>query len=295
MSWVLFSILSAVLLAIATIIDKYVLDKWVKKPIVPIIVLSSIGLIAGIVTFLIKGFQFLPIKFLILLFIAGVFGVMAVLFYFKALKIEEASKIAPLFYVSPLFIAILAAIFLGEIFTPMKYAGIFLIVIGAFLISFKNIKKFHFGKGALFIIIGSFLFSINMIITKYTLNFYDYWTIFGYQKFIGFIVAIPLIIIGFKYLISTIKTNGEKALAFMSLSEIITVISTFLVTMASAIGFVTLVGVISEVTPFFVFIFTLLLSLFLPRILKEEFGKKSIIIKVISLVLMFAGVILVAT
>jgi len=81
----------------------------------------------------------------------------------------------------------------------------------------------------------------------------------------------------------------------MSLSEIITVISTFLVTMASAIGFVTLVGVISEVTPFFVFIFTLLLSLFLPRILKEEFGKKSIIIKVISLVLMFAGVILVAT
>ena len=133
MSWILFSILAALTWAVVNTVDKYILTKWVRNPIVPVMILGVVGLIASILVYIFHGFYYLSIQNIVLALIVGVLFVLICFFYFKAVKLEEVSRVIPLFYLSPLFVLIFAAISLGEIFTPIKYLGIFEVEAGIFL------------------------------------------------------------------------------------------------------------------------------------------------------------------
>lgn len=58
--------------------------------------------------------------------------------YFQALKLGEASRVAPLDKLSVVFVAILAAIFLGERLDPKGWLGVAMIGGGAALLAFRR-------------------------------------------------------------------------------------------------------------------------------------------------------------
>lgn len=58
--------------------------------------------------------------------------------YFQALKLGEASRVAPLDKLSVVFVAVLAAIFLGERMDIKGWAGVGLIAAGAVLIALRR-------------------------------------------------------------------------------------------------------------------------------------------------------------
>ncbi len=293
MSWILFSILAALTWAIVNTVDKYILTKWVRKPIVPVMILGIIGVLASILVYLFHGFSTLSYLNIALAFVAGIFYILMSIFYFKAVKVEEISRVVPLFYLTPLFVLILAAIFLGEIFTPLKYLGIFLLVIGAILISSKNFIKISFGKAFWFMVLSSLALSISAVMTKYLLNFADFWTIFSWTR-IGMIFAlIPIFYFSFPDLMSTVKEYGKKVVGVMFLNESINVVGVLLITIATAVGYITLVNALSSIQPFFVLSFAVILSIFYPKILKEEISKSTVLQKLIAIILMFVGAILI--
>lgn len=293
MSWILFSILAALIWALVSIVDKYILTKWIKKPITPVIILGIISLLASILIYLFHGFSALSFINIVLAFVAGVFYILMTIFYFKAVKIEEISRVVPLFYLTPLFISIFAAIFLGEIFTPLKYFGIFFLIIGAILISSKNFIKINFGKAFWLMILSSLASSLNAVITKYLLNFSDFWTIFAYTRIGTIFALIPVTYFSFYDLTSAIKKHGKKVVVVISVNEIINLIGILLITIATAIGYVTLVNSLSSIEPFFVLLFAIILSIFYPTILKEEINKTNVLLKLIAIIFMFLGVILI--
>jgi transporter family protein len=57
--------------------------------------------------------------------------------YFRALKIGEAAKVAPIDKLSVVFVAIIAATFLGEKLSPVNWLGVTLIAAGAVLVALK--------------------------------------------------------------------------------------------------------------------------------------------------------------
>jgi len=228
-----------------------------------------------------------------LAFVTGILYILSMLFYFKAVKIEEISRVVPLFYLTSLFVSILAAVFLGEIFTPVKYLGIFLLIIGAILVSSKNFIKFGFGKAFWLMIAASLVLSVNVIITKYLLDFADFLTIFSYIRIGAFFALIPIFCFSFKDLISTVREHGKKVIIVISLNEILNLVGVLLITIAMTKGYVTLVNALSSVQPFFVLLFAVILSIFYPKILKEEIGKSAVLLKLIAITLMFIGVILI--
>jgi len=293
MLWILFSILAALVWAIVSIVDKYIFTKWIRKPVIPLMILGVIGLVASFFVYLFHGFSYLSYFNIALAFVAGILYVIGILFYFKAVKIEEISRVIPLLYLSSLFVSILAAIFLGEIFTPIKYLGIFLLIIGAILVSSKNFIKFGFGKAFWFMIVTSLALSVDAVITKYLLNFADFWTIFSYIRIGAFFALIPIFYFSFKDLIFVVREHGKKVIIVISLNEILSVVSVLFITIATAIGYVTLVNALSSVEPFFVLLFAVILSIFYPKILKEEIGKSAVLLKLIAITLMFVGVILI--
>ena len=62
---------------------------------------------------------------------------MSWLCYFRALKLGEASRVAPVDKLSVVFIAIFAAMFLGERLSPQATAGVALIATGAVLVAWQ--------------------------------------------------------------------------------------------------------------------------------------------------------------
>lgn len=292
--WILFSILATLIWAIGSIIDKFVFTRWVVKPIILVVIMGIFGLLASLIIYLTQGFAELSNTNILIAILAGIFYVLAYLFYFKAVKIEEISRVIPLCFLTNFFILFFAYIFLGEILTSQKYLGVFFLVIGAMLISQKDKISFAFNKAFWLMVLSSGAIAAGIIITKYLLDFADFWTVFSYTKGIGMMIALlPIIYLNFGDLVGEIKKNGKKAIGMMSTSEILNVFASLSITIAISAGSVTLVNALSSIQPFIVLIFALIISIFYPTIFKEDLKKANIFIKVIATILMFIGVILI--
>jgi len=293
MSWIFLSILAALIWSVVNIFDKYILSKLVEKPIVPVIVMGIIGLIASAAIFVTLGFQPLSAVNILLAILAGILYALDTFLYFHAVKIEEISRVIPLFYLMPLFILVIAALFLGEVFTPIKYLGIILLVAGAMFVS-SNKLFFNLGKAFWLMVLASLLLAINQVITKYLLGFADFWTIFGYIRIGTFIALVPAVITNIESFKSIYRKQGLRPFGFISVSESLNMLGVLLITLAAAAGSITLVNALSSVQPFFVLIFTIIISIFYSQILKEEIKKSVVVRKVVAILVMFVGVLLIS-
>lgn len=295
MLWVIFSILAALCWAIVNTVDKYIITKWVKTPIVPLVVMGFIDIIVAVLIFALKGFSELSYFYILLTLLAGGIYVGASFVYFKAIKKDEISRLVPLYQLEPLFVLLLATIFLGEFFIPLKYLGIFLLVAGSFLISYRPSKGIKFGRSIKFMIFAVFIFAVNAVFIKYLLNFADYWTIFSYARIGSFLALVPVIYFSIPELKETVRKHGKKTLAIMSANSVLNVLGVFFITIAASLGFITLVRALTSLQPFFVLLFAIILSIFFPKILKEDINKKTIVLKVIAIILLIAGALIIVS
>ncbi len=291
MSWIIFSILAAITWALVNLIDKCFLVKHVKKPIILVIILSIVGAFIGPLIYFVNGFSELSYLHMFLSLFVGVFYILTTFFYFKAIMIEEISRIVPLFYLTQIFIALFAAVFLGEVFSFTKYLGIFLLILGAILISTKKISKISLGKAFWYMVFGSLSSAIADVLTKYLLNYSDYWTIFSYSRLGTFLFIAPIFFIKSKDIALLIKR--PKIFGMVSFNEVLNLVGVLFVTIAASIGYITFVRALSTLNSFFVLVFTILLSIFFPKILKEEINRSTILLKAVSIVLIFIGFILI--
>jgi transporter family protein len=291
--WILFAVLAAFFWAINNMIDKFILTKWVKQPFVLLIVLALIGLISGAVVYVAHGIDHLSTFGIVLALVAGIFSIVMTATYFKAVQIEEVSRVAPLFYISPLFILLFATIFLGEIFTPAKYLGIFLVLAGAVMISTKDIAKLRFGKAVWWMLLSAFALAINQLIAKYLLGLTDFWTVFFYIRVGAFIGIIPFAWMYLPELVRNVREHGGRVLGLISLNEFINIAGVLLFTLSISIGSVTLANTLASVQQIFVLLFAVILSIFYPSILKEEIGRSTVFSKLIAIICMFIGVALI--
>ena len=159
------------------------------------------------------------------------------------------------------------------------------------IISSRSSAKVNFGISFYLMILASFCSAIGQVITKYLLNFADYWTIFSYIRIGTFFILIPIFYLYFKDLISTVKKHGKRVIIVVSFNEILSLGAVILSIIAASIGYITLVNALSAIQPFFVLILTIIISIFFPKILKEEIKKSAISQKLIAIVMMFAGAI----
>jgi transporter family protein len=79
----------------------------------------------------------LPGKTLLAILLSGLATGASWLCYFRALKLGDAARVAPLDKLSVVLVAIFAALFLGERLSGTNWAGVALIAAGAFLVAQK--------------------------------------------------------------------------------------------------------------------------------------------------------------
>ncbi|MBI4447608.1 DMT family transporter [Candidatus Woesearchaeota archaeon] len=292
MLWIFFSVLAALTFAIVNVIDKYTLTKWIRKPTLPVTIFGFVGLVAAVLVYAFHGYAPLSPINVLLGFLSGAASVLATIFYLKAAKIEEISRVTALLYLAPLFTVFLARIFLDESFTAKTYVGVVLLVVGAVLASSKSLKHISLGGAFWIMMLSNFAFAVNGVIAKYLLNFADFWTVFSYIRVGAVFALIPFAYFKFNELKMTVKENGKKVVALITFNQSLNVFGNLFINIATAFGFVTLVSALGAVQPFFVLIFAVGVSIFISKkALEEEINKSSLLLKLSAIILIVIGAI----
>jgi transporter family protein len=138
-SWLPWAILSAVFAALTAIFGKIGVEAvnsdfaTLIRTVVILFVLSAMLLATG---------QFQPLsgisrKTYLFLTLSGLATGASWLCYYRALKIGQASQVAPVDKLSVLLVAVFAAVFLGERLSARNWLGVALIGVGTVLVAVK--------------------------------------------------------------------------------------------------------------------------------------------------------------
>jgi drug/metabolite transporter (DMT)-like permease len=220
----------------------------------------------------------------------------AMLFYLRALQSEEASVVAPLFQTSTLFTFVLAYFLLGETLRWTGLLGAALIILGVLSLSFNSTFRLQKFKGRLVLLMmgSTFVLALSSVIFKFYAVKDEFWAT-TFWMFVGealFGVGILLIPRYSKQFFFLLKKNTGPLLAVNGANELINLGGGLGVRFASLLAPLVLVSAVSSTTTLFVFAFGILLSLFLPRLGREDLSRANLIRKGIAALIVTAGVLL---
>ncbi|PIU41437.1 MAG: hypothetical protein COS99_05550 [Candidatus Omnitrophica bacterium CG07_land_8_20_14_0_80_42_15] len=137
--WFVFAIIAAILWGIAPLFARIGISKTTPLAGVAIrsIVITIIVLFVLISSGQWKVFATLNARTVTAIIIEGLLGgLIGQYLYFKAIKLQETSAVAPIVGSYPLFTFIFAILILGEKLTLTKGLGVILVVSGIFLLGF---------------------------------------------------------------------------------------------------------------------------------------------------------------
>lgn len=297
MTWLFYILVASMIWGALNIFDKIVITKYIKSPENNII----LGAIFRIF-FLPILFVLFPVTFnsqwIIPAMVIGALQIISGIFYFRAMQIEEASKVIPLTYLHPILTLVLATIFLGESFVLEQYVGIFLIVASAILISVNKVEGLWKASPAMkSIIILVCIFSLRATAGKYVLEYMDYVSFTLWSAMGGMFGGLPFLLPknSWKSFMGEISTLNKKTLLLIFFSFVVFFVAIFLYNGAVSLAPVSLVSAVGSIRPLFVLIYATLLTMFAPRIFEEKISKSTILLKLLSILLLMAGMFLITS
>jgi len=167
MDWLYLSFLGYFFLAFSFVLDKLLLKKRIPEPAVYAFYVAILSLFTvAIVPFGVKWINF---NFFIISIISGIVFIWGLLFYYKAVKENEISKVAPLVgTISQITALFISVFFLGNIFYQSDFIGLIFLIIGGFLISFDLPLKYNrIFKGFKFSFIGGVMMAVAFSLFEY--------------------------------------------------------------------------------------------------------------------------------
>tara|TARA_Y100000310_G_C20631794_1_gene789046 strand:- start:508 stop:1395 length:888 start_codon:yes stop_codon:yes gene_type:complete len=286
--WVLLALGAALLFAISNVLDKLVITKEMRDPILGTIIVGIVSFVIYSLAGLFLGevnFSFNYLAFLVLFFASG-FNLLAVFYYYKAFKRGDVSRVATLLALHPLGVLALAFVFLGERLIIGNYIGIFLIVGGALLISFnKTVSSKNKVLATVFSLLMVLFFSIRETITKFVSSDLNVASILFWFAIGNLIFAL------FIYLFYHPKLNKKqkKGLKHLFFVGSIGAIARVLLIVAITIGSVSLVTALISIRTAIVFAFAVILRNYKPELLGGQMNMVVLIRRIFAIGLIIAG------
>lgn len=299
LNWFLIALIAPILWSIVNHIDKHILSRFQEgRGIGAILIFSSLCSIIVLPFIAIFHYaQIFSISFnnFVGLLIVGFLSALAFYFYLKAMDIEEASIVIPLFQFDPVFGYLLGFLILGESLSMSQILASLLILFGILILSIEidTENKFKLKKRALLLVAASsFLFALNGVIFK-KLALVDSFWISIFWQYVGLTIFGILILIFSKKLkqnfIDMVYPPRLKILSLNVVSEVLYIIGGLANNFALIIAPVALVFVVNGYQSLFVFIFGVLLTLFFPSFVSEKISTKHFFHKLVSIIIILIG------
>lgn len=294
--WLFVALVGFAVGAIVNVMDKYVLEKTVSKPVVfvfystaPAVFILLLSPWAGSLR---SAFDFLVAA------LAGfsfVFGLWAC---YKAIQKSEVSHVNPLIgAVIPVFVFVWSLIFFNETLSLRQIAAILFLIIGSFLISMEKSGEHRgFQAGLAWGLLGGFAMSIFVTASKYLYGNNSFFS--GFVWIQGAVGLIALTLLFSSVLRRTFEKKteteklGVKKISFIVLDKFLGVVTLVLVQYAVALGSATLVYAMAGVQYALLIIFVVLLSKLWPKFYREDYSRSELFQEAVAVLLIAGGIAL---
>ncbi len=292
-SWLLFIFIAANLFSWLSILDKFFCEKQFKNTYSLAFLVNLFGLaFIFILSFFIKFSFSLSLPFLAAL-ASGPFYLLMWILWWKAIQSGEISRASAIFGTAPFFTALLAIVFLGEVLTQSRWLAIFLIVGGTIICSWERKTHKKINSAYVLVILAAMVAAVGNVLTKMAASEIEAMAIFALAVY-GCIPFYLLFLIK-KEVRAEVKKSlrNKKLMSGLFIRTLIWVVANGLFYLSMAGGPVSLVTAVNATGPVFVFIYSILLSLFLPRFIKEEINPQVLLTKTLAILSIVGGVILI--
>jgi len=292
--WVSVALLSAAVLGLVNIIDSHLISRRMPSLRAFLLLIGIIHLIYGSVLFslfpLPEGVGIWPVLVAVA---SGILRTSAVTIMLYTMKREEVSRVVPVVYTYPVFVAIMAVPLLGETLYYLQWLAIIIVVAGAVMVSFRRNSEGSatwLGKPLLLLFGSSLLFAMADIASKYALAFISFWNMFWFSAFC--ISGIFLLASMRPHIIRQLSNMKQRSstIALVVFNETLAPIGIVLSFWAIQRGPVSLVSTIISSRPIFVFIYALIISRVSPMFLEYQPGKAMLALRLIATAMIFGGI-----
>jgi drug/metabolite transporter (DMT)-like permease len=293
--WFIVSIAGYFANAVSTLSSKYLLEKLVSHPAVYAFWVSIFGLVALI--FVPFGFTLPTLPLILVSMAAGALFTFALLLLYFALQKSEASRISAIVGgVTPIFVLLAAQFALQENLSLSQIAAFFVILLGGYVISEKLGKSGLFLKNEVIAAsIGSaLLFALSNVLTKWIYLNSPFANGFVWRSIGGLAGCIVLLLIPVyrREILASFKHPKVKTEVLFVIGQIFSAIGFISINYATSLGSVSLVNALSGTQYVFLFFLLWPISKKYPHMLEEAITPKIVRQKIVSLVLIGAGIFL---
>jgi len=297
--WLLFAFSGPLAWAASMHIDKFLLEKYFKRGSVAVsmVFTAIIGLLLlpFILIFVPGVFAFDRLSIVVMI-ASGLLYMGGMLFYLYALQTEEASIVGLLSPAGPVLAFVLAFFVLGERLAPGQLVGGVMVVAGVFIASFRfGGGKIIFRKHATMMMTAAIVcFAASSLIFKYFAVpelFWPatFWTYVGEALFGAGILAFAS---ERRIFMKLIKTNPKVMLTTNAVNELVNLGGSLAARYALVLAPLALVQAVTSTTPLMVFILGTIITMFLPKLGRENISKTILIQKSAAAILVVIGAIL---
>jgi drug/metabolite transporter (DMT)-like permease len=289
MNWLVLSLLSALFISIATIVEKKVL--FVEHAMEYAAVVSTIVAVLSLPFFLFIDYSTLNFPIIVLLYCVSLLAAVATFAITRSMRHMEISIAGPLMVMSPALTSILAFIVLEERIAPLQVLGIAVLIIGAYFLELKPgskmldpVRTFKQNPIMQLLFLGLFIFAITSIFDRIVLHNYGMDPL-TYLAFINVFIAINFVVMMIIYHdgISGIKHGFKTAGWPLVLVGALTVAHRYFQAAAVQIAFVGIVLAIKRTS-----------SIFSSFVGGAIFHEDNLLRKSLAGLVMIAGAILIA-
>lgn len=295
--WLFLSLLNPLLFAITHFTDKYLIDKKVNDPWLITVLGSIVAFSTALVVILFHGFSVISPLQMFFLILSGFALTYYLIPYYAALSLDDTSNVTPLFQFYAPFTLVLSYIFLHEVLTKRELFAFLLLFLGGLLLASEIAsasKLFRLKKSFWLMMLSSLIASFSAIFFKLISVNVDFWTTLIYVNIGIGIAALSLLYKRSlrKSFIKEVKRIHFDVWVLLAIGEALNLAAELVLLLAFSLAPVSLVSAVGSIQPLYVLIFAVILTLLFPRIIKEDLGKRALLQKGVSIVMLIIGVYL---
>jgi uncharacterized membrane protein len=295
MDWIFLSIASAAIFAVVSVLDKFILMRHSPSASTFIVLLGLLQLPAATLMVFVSPPELPATGAWAVAYASGLLWGVSLVLMFQVMSKHEVSRVLPVIATSPVYVAIMAMVFLDEDLALAHWIAIAVTVTGAFLISTRPAKGtvvIVLGWSLGILLVAGVLVAAAQLLGKVALNELTLTSMFPFRNLGLATGCVALSIRRSTYaetrvMFSTIKSGG-----LMVLTEAVVAPFAALVTIwAIMLGPVSLAVTLMSSRPLFVFVLSAILSTKLLPMLEEPVDKATLAIKGMSIALIISGVV----
>jgi len=296
MPWYIFAAATPTLYSVSNFVDKFLIEKKIKDPMAITALACIASGVLGVVIGIFTGFTNIGFGQILILLFAGILLTFYLIPYFEAMKLEDASRVVPLFQFIPVFTLILSTIILKETLQTKQILGLILVVSAGLFISAEKIegRMFRPRKSLYFMLLASFMYGLVGILFRFVVKEASFWTTLSYE-YIGtgvggiLLFLIPKVRKNLQNQISVIKSSA----GIITFNNGIAIAAQMSESYALSMAAVPLVNIIGSIQPAISLVEGVILTKKFPHLIKEDITKSVLTHKFISIMIIFIGLYLV--